>query len=117
VVTEDVYEADIVLSPTSVDNETALPTVTALAQNYPNPFNATTNISFSLANAGEVELSVYDLLGRKVSTLVASNLPAGSHVINWNGLDDSGHQVSSGMYLYVLKTAGETFANRMVLLK
>ncbi len=117
VVTEDVYEADIVLSPTSVDNETALPTVTALAQNYPNPFNATTNISFSLANAGEVELSVYDLLGRKVSTLVASNLPAGSHVINWNGLDDSGQQVSSGMYLYVLKTAGETFANRMVLLK
>jgi len=116
-VTEDVYEADIILSPTSVDNDIALPAVTKLTQNYPNPFNATTNISFYLANAGEVELSVYDLLGRKVSTLVASNLPAGNHMINWNGLDNNGQQVSSGMYLYILKTANVTLANRMMLLK
>jgi len=116
-VQEDVYEADIILSPTSADNEIALPAATTLAQNYPNPFNATTNIGFYLDNAGEVDLSVYDLLGRKVSTLARSYLPAGNHVINWNGLDDNGQQVSSGLYLYVLKTANKTLANRMMLLK
>jgi len=116
-VLDDVYDADVVLSPTSIDDEIALPAATALIQNYPNPFNATTNISFYLADGGEVELSVFDLLGRKVSTLVSSNLPTGSHVINWNGLDDKGQQVSSGLYLYVLKTANETLVNRMMLLK
>jgi hypothetical protein len=114
---EDVYDADIVLSPTSVDDNDALPAATALNQNFPNPFNATTNISFYLANDGHAELAIYDLLGRKVTDLVSENLTAGSHTFIWNGQDNKGGQVSSGMYLYVLKTVDHTFSNRMVLLK
>jgi hypothetical protein len=114
---EDVYDADIVLSPTSVDDSDALPVATTLYQNYPNPFNATTNISFYLANDGHAELAIYDLLGRKVADLVSDNLTAGSHTFIWNGQDSKGKQVSSGMYLYILKTTGRTFSDRMVLLK
>ena len=114
---DDVYDADIVLSPTSVDGNDALPTATALNQNFPNPFNATTNIGFYLANDGHAELAIYDLLGRKVVELASENLAAGSHTFMWNGQDSNGKQVSSGMYLYVLKTADQTFSNRMVLLK
>ncbi len=86
-------------------------------QNYPNPFNATTNISFNLTNDTDIELSVYDLLGRKVTTLVTGSLNAGQHSYVWNGLDDRGQQVSSGVYLYMLKTSENTYTNRMLLLK
>ena len=114
----DVYEADIILSPTSVDdNDASLPASTTLLQNYPNPFNASTNISFYLENAGEVNLSVYDLLGRNVTTLTSSRLEAGSHIITWNGTDSDNNSVVSGMYLYILKTADKTYSKRMLLLK
>ncbi len=113
-----VYDADIVLEATSVDDDIiAIPTETGLIQNYPNPFNATTNISFNLANDSEVELAVYDLLGRNVVTLVSGTLAVGAHTYTWNGLDRTGNQVSSGIYLYVLKTADQTLSNRMLLLK
>jgi hypothetical protein len=114
---EDVYDADIVLSPISVDDNDALPVATILYQNFPNPFNATTNINFYLANDGHAELAIYDLLGRKVVELASDNLTAGSHTFIWNGQDSKGKQVSSGMYLYILKTTGRTFSDRMVLLK
>lgn len=117
VVLEDVYDADVILSPTSSDDNFVLPQATSLLQNYPNPFNATTNISFTMDTAGDVELSIYDILGRKITTLVTGKLAAGSHTFSWGGLDDNGNQVSSGMYLYVLKTADETLSNRMLLLK
>ena len=117
VVYADYYDADFVLSPTSVGDGTNLPAVTTLGQNYPNPFNATTNINFSLSASGNAELAVYDLLGRQVTTLVSGNLSAGPHTFTWNGQDDSGKQVASGLYLYVLKTADGTQSKRMVLLK
>ena len=114
----DFYDADIILSPTGVnDQNNALPTQTELLQNYPNPFNATTNIQFYMASEGEAELSIYDLLGRKVNTLASGTQTAGMHTFNWNGHDSNGRQVSSGMYLYVLKTADNTYSNRMLLLK
>lgn len=118
VVLNDCYDADIVLSPTAVDNGVnPLPVSTTLMQNYPNPFNATTNIRFYLASESEAELSIYDLLGRKVSTLVSGTLAAGSHTFTWSGLDNQGQPVSSGMYLYILKTTDNTYSNRMLLLK
>ena len=113
----DEYEADIILGPTSDDNIISLPVSTTLHQNYPNPFNVSTNISFNLANAGNVELSVYDLLGRKVSTLVSSRMEAGSHTITWDGADSDNNAVVSGIYLYVLKAGDETASKRMLLLK
>ncbi|NLI16251.1 MAG: T9SS type A sorting domain-containing protein, partial [candidate division Zixibacteria bacterium] len=60
---------------------------------------------------------VYDLLGRKVITLISGTLPAGRQAVNWNGLDAAGAQVASGMYLYVLKVDGETYSKYMTLVK
>jgi hypothetical protein len=92
--------------------EAALPTVTSLHQNYPNPFNANTTISFSLAEASNVELGVYDLSGRLVTTLVEGEMEAGEHLISWDA-----SEVSSGVYFYKL-TAGEyRAAKRMMLVK
>ncbi|MCD6160854.1 MAG: carboxypeptidase regulatory-like domain-containing protein [candidate division Zixibacteria bacterium] len=118
VVFSDKYDADIVLSPTSVDdNSASLPTSTMLLQNYPNPFNSSTNISFCLAEEGYVNLTVYDMLGRKVTTLNSSKMEAGQHILTWNGVDSENNNVVSGLYLYVLKTGDETYTKRMLLLK
>jgi hypothetical protein len=113
----DIYSQDISVVTSSVDNEIALPTATTLVQNYPNPFNSSTNISFYLANQTSVNLCVYDLLGRKVVTLVNGDLQAGQHTINWNGIDANGTQVATGMYLYVLKADGTTYSKQMLMLK
>jgi len=113
----DIYSQDIPVVTSSVDNEISLPTATSLIQNYPNPFNSSTNISFNLTSQTTVNLTVYDLLGRKVVTLVNGVLPAGQQTINWNGIDASGAQVASGMYLYVLKADGATYSKHMTMLK
>ena len=92
--------------------EVGLPTVTSLAQNYPNPFNAATNISFDLAEAGNVSLNVYDITGRLVVTLVDGQMDAGQHVVVWDG-----SSVSSGVYFYKLSTGDYTATKSMNLLK
>ena len=113
----DVYDANIVLGPTSIDDAVSLPMSTSLNQNYPNPFNATTNISFEIVNSGNVEPVVYDLLGCKVATLLSANMPAGLHTTSWNGNDSNGNAAVSGLYYYDLKTTNETLHKRMILLK
>jgi len=95
-----------------VDRPEVLPTVTSLAQNYPNPFNATTNISFNLAEAGNVSLNVYDITGRLVVTLVDGQMDAGEHVVVWDASN-----VSSGVYFYKLATADFSATKSMNLLK
>jgi hypothetical protein len=92
--------------------EAAVPTVTELHQNYPNPFNAETNISFSLAEAGNVTLKVYDITGRLVTTLVDGQMDAGEHVVSWDA-----SSVSSGVYFYKLATADYSATKSMNLLK
>jgi len=88
-----------------------------LVGNAPNPFNPKTTISFEIARAGDVELSVYDAAGRKVRTLVRGALGAGPHDIAWNGTDDAGQQVASGVYRARLKANGVDLSRPMVLLK
>jgi len=92
--------------------EVGLPTVTSLAQNYPNPFNANTNISFDLAEAGNVSLNVYDITGRLVTTLVDGQMDAGEHVVSWDA-----SSVSSGVYFYKLTTVDYSATKSMNLLK
>jgi hypothetical protein len=99
------------------DNTPELPAGFELAQNYPNPFNPTTMISFSLAEQGETELAIYNLSGQLVRTLVSGVMTAGSHNLDWNGRDDNGNAVTSGIYLYRLTSANHTVSKRMVLLK
>ncbi|MCK4312574.1 MAG: T9SS type A sorting domain-containing protein [Candidatus Cloacimonetes bacterium] len=85
--------------------------------NYPNPFNPTTMISFSIPEASKVELSIYNIKGQKVKTLVNSKFIKGNHLIIWNGNDESGKQVASGVYFYKLKAGKYTKTKRMILIK
>ncbi len=88
-----------------------------LEQNAPNPFNPTTTVGFALATATDVDLSVYDITGRLITTLASGEFPAGSHAVVWDGRDESGRETASGIYLYSL-TVGESREHRkMVLLK
>ncbi|UCE24090.1 MAG: T9SS type A sorting domain-containing protein [Candidatus Zixiibacteriota bacterium] len=88
-----------------------------LSNNYPNPFNPTTTIMYSLARKAHVELSIYNLLGQKVTTLVDETMPAGNHSAIWNGADDSGNRVASGVYLYQLRAGDYVESKKMILLK
>ncbi len=88
-----------------------------LEQNFPNPFNPRTTIPFHLPVSSHVHLSVLDLLGRRIITLVNEILPTGSHDIEWNGRNAEGNPVSSGVYLYRLKTGKTSLTKKMLLLK
>lgn len=104
------------------DSGSAVPEASAIAgaklgQNYPNPFNPFTRIDFSLEKAGNVNLTIFDLAGRKVRTLQSGALAAGDHHVTWNGLTDSGVRAASGRYNYVLTTGSGSTARSMVLVK
>ena len=88
-----------------------------LKQNYPNPFNPQTNISYSLKEAGSITITIYDMLGKKVRTLVNEYKHAGDHSINWDGLTDNGLLAASGLYLYKLKTNGTQISKSMSLVR
>ncbi len=85
--------------------------------NYPNPFNPETNISFSLPRNSNVELEVYNIIGKKVKTLASEHMTQGEHIIKWNGKDSNGNPVSSGIYLCRLKASGMEKVHRIILLK
>jgi len=93
------------------------PLRTALGQNYPNPFNPTTTIRYSLAEPGDVVLTIYDLTGSPVRTLVERRMLAGRHRARWDGRDASGLPVASGVYSYRLEIDGTGQNRKMVLLK
>jgi len=100
------------------DQSSALvPSQYALEQNYPNPFNPTTQILFSLPNSERVSLTIYNLIGQKIATLVDGTMAAGSHVVTWNGRDSRGMQLPSGVYFYRLESPGFSAARRMLMLK
>ncbi len=90
---------------------------TALRQNTPNPFNPTTTIAFDLARRGHVVLRVYDVSGRVVRTLVDGVQDAGTHRATWDGRDDRGARVASGVYLYRLQAGSVTRTRKMVMMK
>jgi hypothetical protein len=83
----------------------------------PNPFNPTTTIGYSLPRGGDTELMVYDIEGRRVRTLVKGLVPAGDHRVVWDGRDDAGNCVASGVYLYRLRVGGLVETKKMVLVK
>ena len=85
--------------------------------NFPNPFNPTTRIEFSIPEESKVELSIFNIKGQKIKSLLSDQIAAGEHSIIWNGEDASGKKVSSGVYLYKLNTGKQTYANKMVLVK
>lgn len=90
---------------------------TTLDQNYPNPFNPSTTISFSLAQNDKVNLDIYNLKGQRVRKMLATELSAGKHSFPFDGKDDLGRPLASGMYFYRLKTSHAKLSKRMLLLK
>ena len=83
-----------------------------LSQNYPNPFNPTTSINYSVAKAGQVQLTVYDMLGKEIATLVNEAKPAGQYTVSFDGSD-----LSSGIYFYTLTAGAQQSTNKMMLVK
>jgi len=114
----DTYgDAPLSVGTGSVDTADVVPVVYSLSQNYPNPFNPSTSIEFSLKDAGHATLNIYDISGRLVSTLIDGNMGNGSHKVVWDGMDNSGIQVSAGLYIYSLQTADMTMTKKMVFMK
>ncbi len=104
--------------PTEVPDEpVVLPDKFVLDQNYPNPFNPSTTIRFSLEMRSTVALEIFNILGRKISTLVDKELPAGSYNVTWDGRTDGGRAAASGVYFYRLKASDGVKTRKMVLLK
>ncbi len=94
-----------------------LPTTYSLSQNYPNPFNPNTEIAFDLPTRTHITLTVYNMLGQRVTTLVNELLAAGSYVAEWDGRSSSGQPSASGIYFYRLETENFAQTKKMVLLK
>lgn len=88
-----------------------------LYQNYPNPFNPVTHIRFFVAKTGNVNLSVYNLLGQKVATLFNGNKMPGFYHVNWFGKDETGRSLPSGIYIYRLKTEEQVITRKLTLLQ
>lgn len=106
------------LTPLAVDDDNVeLPLVTELKGNYPNPFNPQTNISFTLANPGDVTIEVYNVIGQKVRTLLNQPMDAGEHSVVWDGANENGHAVASGVYFYKLQTENFSSTKKMLMLK
>jgi len=109
---------------TAVSVESQKPTVPdqfELSQNYPNPFNPSTTISFAIPENSNVKLSVYNLLGEEITTLLNGDLSAGYHSVDWNSLKN-GKLISSGIYFYSINATGASgnkfiSAKKMILLK
>jgi len=97
--------------------EVAVPAGFELGQNYPNPFNPSTSISYTTEVADHVTLTVFNMLGQKVKTLVNATETAGSHTVKWNGVDQSGVQVPSGVYYYRIDTNNMSQTKKMLLIK
>nr|MBP9211893.1 T9SS type A sorting domain-containing protein [Bacteroidota bacterium] len=110
------FEANIV---TGVGYEVmpSVPTDYALSQNYPNPFNPSTRIAFALPMAENVSLKIYDVLGREVRSLVNDQYNAGRYDITWDGKNNNGTQVATGMYIYHLRAGQFSQTKKMMLMK
>ncbi|HLG93878.1 MAG TPA: M6 family metalloprotease domain-containing protein, partial [candidate division Zixibacteria bacterium] len=103
--------------PTDVDDFFNRPKKFQLSQNYPNPFNPATVIAYTLEKSGPVELEIFNLLGEKIKTLVSAHQGAGLHRESWDGTDEKGRSVSSGLYLYRLRLEKSAETKKMTLVR
>lgn len=99
------------------DGQATLPRDLVLYANYPNPFNPSTTIRYDIPQAGLVNLTIYDLNGRLIETLVNEYMATGSHQVSWNGRDASGISVASGVYIYRLQQVGRVQSRKLTLIR
>jgi hypothetical protein len=103
-----------------IDDETSnelIPSQFTLSQNFPNPFNPVTAIKYSISRRSRVTISIHDILGRKVATIVDKEKPAGTYTVVWDGTDDKGRHMATGLYIYQLVTEEFSESRKMLLLK
>ncbi len=98
-------------------NTNVTPAEFELGQNYPNPFNPSTTINYRLNQQGDVQLTVFNILGKKVKTLVNEHKIAGNYSMTWDATDETGNRVTSGLYIYKLKMGSNVHMKKMLLLK
>jgi len=110
------YSETVEATVLSIDEE-AIPEVFALHQNYPNPFNPTTQIKYDLPEDAMVSITIYDIMGRSIKSLVNSNQSAGYRSIQWDATNNLGEPVSAGMYIYTIQAGEFRQTKKMVLLK
>ena len=110
------YRIDFTTSVNDAFGATATPKVFSLGQNYPNPFNPSTIVPYSLVQAGLLDLTIYNVQGQKIRTLIDGHSSAGQHFATWDGVDDRGNAVSAGVYLYQLRVGNRTETKKMLLL-
>jgi len=111
------YSTPVSLKTTSNSESVAIPDHFVLEQNYPNPFNPTTNIRYAIPGKEYVTLTVYDLLGNYITTLVQKTQSAGWYSIQWNGMDQKHQQVGTGMYLYRIEAGQYRSVKKMIYMK
>ena len=98
-------------------DDAAIPDVFALHQNYPNPFNPITRINYDLPEDALVNITIYNMMGRQVKTLIHSEQTAGYRNIRWNATNHLGQAVSAGLYIYTIRAGDFRQTKKMVLLK
>jgi len=111
------YKPTMVSSTTTADENLTIPFTFGLQQNYPNPFNPNTTISYSLPNAVDVQMGIYNLNGRLVKQLVAEQQDRGYYDVTWDGTDAFGYHVVSGTYIYRLQAGEQSVVRKMVLMR
>jgi len=105
---------DVLIYSVHVEEES--PAGFQLQQNYPNPFNPSTTIPFTLDSSGHVTLTVFNVMGQRVQTLIDSEMHPGAHFLTWNGRDEHGNSVAAGIYFYQLRSDGYNQTRKMLLL-
>lgn len=108
---------DIITTAVDENFTDTVPGEFRMTQNYPNPFNPTTTIQFQLPEPTAVAIRIYDLSGKLINTLVDGTRDAGYHGVTWNGVDERGNTVNSGVYIYKMETDSYTDVKRCILLK
>jgi len=111
------FSNSVYIVPEKVEQEKALPKAFALYPAYPNPFNAETMIRYTLPKSVNIRLSVYNSLGREIRTLVAEDQPAGYYTVRWDGKDEQGRAMPSGVYVYTLQAGEFVQMRKMVLVR
>jgi hypothetical protein len=94
-----------------------IPQTTMLKGAYPNPFNPTTNIGFSLAEPSDVSIQIYNQKGQMIKSLLAEYRPAGDHSVVWNGTDENGQSMASGIYYFRMQSGKYSSTRKMILMK
>ncbi len=101
----------------TVEVTLAVPRTFALHQNYPNPFNPVTTVKFELPKPSHVAITIYNILGQEVKTLVHDDFEAGFHTMQWDGTNNAGLKVASGIYIYRMKAGSFVKSMKMMFLK